>query len=376
MVADVVGKEHQGVLKQWDGTSLQIGNRAEDKFSSDDLIDLRYAGRKTAISPGDPMVVLANGDRLAVRVDAFDDTALTGYWSKFNAGTPIKVPLETVRGFVLAPLPNRTALERMLTRLLDGTEQRDRVFLKNGDVVNGELIALEKSLLKLSTAVGETTISRDGILAVAFNPALSNMPPIPRDAAILQLSDGSRFHATKFRLGALEKLAMQTQFGVAMDVPLSSIVSVNFLGTRVTYLSDLQPAEYRFTPFFSREWPLQRDRNVAGHALRLRGVEYAKGLGMHSQSEVTYKLDGKYRGYRVTIGIDDETEGKGSVLFKMLADGKPVDTVSIVKTGVDPAVTLTAFIPEGFETITLRVEFATDADVLDHADWCDALVIR
>ena len=160
-----------------------------------------------------------------------------------------------------------------------------------------------------------------------------------------------------------------------MELSLSSLSSLSFLGGRATYLSDLKAETYRFTPYLAREWPLRTDRSVLGGPLRLRGVDYAKGIGMHSRSEATYRLDGRYRRFQATIGIDDETNGKGSVIFEVLVDGKSAYK-SPVLNGTSPAVSLPIVNVAGARTLTLSVDFATLADIQDHADWCQALLVN
>jgi hypothetical protein len=90
---------------------------------------------------------------------------------------------------------------------------------------------------------------------------------------------------------------------------------------------------------------------------------------------VTYRLDGKYRRFRATLGIDDAAAGQGSVTFEVLVDGTSVFR-SDVLTGTSPAVALERIDLAGAKLLTLRVDYATDADIGDHADWCDALLVR
>jgi hypothetical protein len=123
------------------------------------------------------------------------------------------------------------------------------------------------------------------------------------------------------------------------------------------------------------EWPLRNDRNVRGGFLTVRGVEFPKGLGVHSRSNVTFRLDGKYRWFHARLGIDDETIGKGSVAFEVLVDGKRTFR-SDVLTGTSAPVLLERLDVSGTKLLTLRVDYATLGDIQDHADWCDALLIK
>jgi hypothetical protein len=187
--------------------------------------------------------------------------------------------------------------------------------------------------------------------------------------------DGSRLRVHDLKLGTLDRLECRTLSGVALELPLLAVDSVRFLEGCATYLSDIEPVQYRFEPFFDLQWPLRRDRSVQGGLLRLRGTTYPKGLGVHSRSEVSYRIDGQHRRFQATIGIDDDTQGKGSAVFEVLLDGKSVYKSDHL-TGASPPVVLDKIVVTGAKTITLRVDFGELADIQDHADWCDAMLVK
>ena len=108
------------------------------------------------------------------------------------------------------------------------------------------------------------------------------------------------------------------------------------LGGRLVYLSDLQPAEYRFTPFLTVSWPYRTDRNVTGGILRWGGRLASKGLGVHTAARLAYALDRPYKRFQVESGIDDSTTGRGSVEFRIFVDGKEEYVGDPVRGGSPP----------------------------------------
>jgi len=58
-----------------------------------------------------------------------------------------------------------------------------------------------------------------------------------------------------------------------------------------------------------------------GGKLTINGQTFEKGLGVHSDSKVVYKLDGEYSVFKASIGLDDEIGNGGSVNFQVWADG-------------------------------------------------------
>jgi hypothetical protein len=174
----------------------------------------------------------------------------------------------------------------------------------------------------------------------------------------------------------------QLKIGVDDSITLtggnvSDIVFLQSLHGPIVYLSDLEPVDYRHVPYLSLEWPYQRDRNVLGRPLVVDGERYLKGIGMHSASRITYRLDGKYERYDAAIAIDDSAKGGGSVTFGvyLLRDGKLSEAYKsgIVRGGDGPqAVSVDV---TGAQGLTLTVDFADRGDELDRADWLDARLV-
>jgi len=212
------------------------------------------------------------------------------------------------------------------------------------------------------------------VRALGFNPRLTSFPRVAGLRGIVILSDGSRITADQPRLESERKLALHALCGVNLEIPTEELVSWQTLGGKAVYLSDLEPQDYQFTPYLALRWPLRRDQNALGGVLSIRNRDFAKGLGMHSQSAVSYPLDSKFVRFQSIVGIDDATQGKGSVIFRVLADGKQIFASPVVR-GNQPPLAISLAVAD-VKTLTLVVDFADFGDVQDHADWCDAMLIK
>ncbi|MET7702952.1 NPCBM/NEW2 domain-containing protein [Streptomyces sp. NPDC005485] len=107
-----------------------------------------------------------------------------------------------------------------------------------------------------------------------------------------------------------------------------------------------------------------------GHTLTIGGTTYAKGLGTHAPSDITYHLGGACTSLRVDVGVDDESTAGGSVNFQVYRDAVKVAD-SGVRTNSDPPLRLTADLTGG-TTLRLVVTDGGDGITYDHADWADA----
>ena len=145
--------------------------------------------------------------------------------------------------------------------------------------------------------------------------------------------------------------------------------------TDPVYLSDLTPTER------VNGWgPYERDRSngetgaTDGRTLTLNGTTYAKGLGVHSFSSLTYSLGGSYSSFQADLGIDDEVGNNGSVIFRVLADGAEIFRSGTL-TGASRTQSINLDVT-GRQTLQLIVDNADGSFAFDHANWADAKLIE
>jgi hypothetical protein len=143
----------------------------------------------------------------------------------------------------------------------------------------------------------------------------------------------------------------------------------------VCWLSSQKPEKSVHTPVFDAQFPARYDATVDGGDMRIHGLPFERGLGVHSRSELVYALDGAPRRFVALCGIDDETNGRGGVLAKVLADGKEVWNSGEL-TAKDPAKLVNADLGNA-KSLTLLVDYGADNDDSgDHFDWGWASVMR
>ncbi|MEW2155697.1 NPCBM/NEW2 domain-containing protein [Streptomyces sp. NPDC007189] len=140
-----------------------------------------------------------------------------------------------------------------------------------------------------------------------------------------------------------------------------------------SYLSDL--------PWLSATsgWgPVERDTSNGesgagdGHPITIGGTVYAKGLGVHAPSDVSFYTGTSCTRLTADVGVDDEKGTKGSVTFEIWADGTKAASTDVL-TNAMPAQPLAADIT-GAQVVRLVVTDAGDGNDSDHADWANARV--
>lgn len=121
-------------------------------------------------------------------------------------------------------------------------------------------------------------------------------------------------------------------------------------------------------------WRVMQDHAVEGTPIRIAGVEYASGLGVHADSKLSFNLDGKFSIFHVVPGPDDTHHGLLEMVI--LVDGKEVYRSGQVRRGA-PGIGKPLEIPvSGAAKLSLIVESADGNNGGDHASWADAYLIR
>lgn len=326
-----------------------------------------------------PLVLLADGGLLVANVPAVAKGELVCHSGLFGRTA---LPLERVAGVLFAPPADRTARDLAIDRIASATGPFDRLLLANGDELKGSILSLAEGMIRLRAAPGRDPSTHQievrRAAAVIFNPMLRRRDPEAQQGlrAWVGFADGSRLLACGLVLDE-KSLAVTTVSGLTWKASPKELAALQPLGGQVTYLSDLKAAKYEHTPYLALAWPYRTDRSVSGALLRAGGRLYLKGLGVHSAARLTYALDAinaPYRRFQAELAIDDQTGGRGSVIFRVLVDDQARYTSPIVRGG-QPPLPVSVDVA-GAKKLELIVEFADRADELDHADWLNARLVR
>jgi hypothetical protein len=254
--------------------------------------------------------------------------------------------------------------------------RRDVALLRNGDRVEGTLLGIDSEALRLKTGTGkEVTLGRDRIAALARNTVLARTPR-PRTAyGRVILANGCRLSLTSaYTSNGL--LLGKSVFGAELKIPIAHLVALSVHQGPTVYLSDLKPLRYEHTPYLGLSWPYAVDASVAGRELSVGGSVYDKGIGMHSESRLTYDLGGAYHFFEALVGLDDQTGREGSAGIEVLVDGKAQNLGEPNELTMQRGPRLVRVSMAGARELTLVVKFGGRGDVQGHVDWADAKLLK
>ena len=114
----------------------------------------------------------------------------------------------------------------------------------------------------------------------------------------------------------------------------------------------------------------QVDKNCVGERMSIAGQAYDHGVGTHADSLMHIELDGKARKFTAMVGVDDRTEGRGTITFRVYGDGKKLFDSGLMKGG-DRAKKVDVPL-EGVRHLMLVVGSCGDSVGYDNANWAEA----
>jgi hypothetical protein len=190
---------------------------------------------------------------------------------------------------------------------------------------------------------------------------------------------GSRFAAGGVSLDG-NRLHVELAGGGTVALPLARLRRLDYSQGKIVYLSDIDwdPRQSQRTALFGPPMPIdlaldlfvpQRDRALDGGELLLDKKAYAKGLALHSRTQLVFRLPEGFRRFTALAGIDDRTQRRGNVRLTIDADDKRLLEATIA--GGDKPLPIDLNV-EGASRLTILVDFGADQDVSDHLDLCEA----
>jgi hypothetical protein len=136
-----------------------------------------------------------------------------------------------------------------------------------------------------------------------------------------------------------------TVSGAKAELGTALLAKLDYSKGKFTYLSDYNIAQMRVVEKGAMNdpkmlFPFKRDTNLEGTGpIMINSKSFAKGLSVHSYSDLTFELDGAYREFKAVIGVDDNIKQAfdAPTKIRIEADGKELSTIEVTrKDGAKP----------------------------------------
>lgn len=351
----------------------------KEELPLDEIVDVTLAAAKPPQGTG-IRVILAGGDSIYGTFREKGENSL-------KVAAPTLGDLEFKLDHVLALhfLQNAKAIPSDIA----GSEE-DSLTLVSGDVDRGiiDSITPEEVVIDSTQFKSKRTVKTKEVAAIAFARigAPLKIPATPYQ--IVVTVDGTTVSGAIATMDD-KRLEMTTLLGASISIPIANVAGFAVKNGRVIWISDMDPIKVDENPNYIRmekplpgdlAFPFQRNGNVLGGPMAIAGKHYRKGVGVHSRSRLTYRLDKQFKTFAAEIGIDDCASGnadfKGDVLFEIFADGAPQPLYSSdnVRGGESPK-ECRVDVSQVVE-LTLVVGFGNEGNIRDYADWGAARLLK
>lgn len=382
-VETVDGRTVTGTILDVSDVSVRVdaaeGEQTIERRDVASVIGERAAAAGAMTRAGQPVVVTAGGDVLAVRDIHLADGQFV---MTHNTMGTLTVDLAAIRAVYIpernqTPAEVRGICEQM--QLADGPADRLLVVGKDGKMLSAEGVLLGIGPAadgKTGTVVTFTWADEDREIALSKVRAIL-VAGARREGArrgYLTLTDGSTVSVLHVSMAD-----GRVRFGSAdlgdTEVAWEAVAAIGFAHDRVIHLGDLAPAEVIEHGLMDWTFPHRVDASAGGGPLTLGGRSYERGLGVHSFCQLSYDLGGEYAFFLATVGIDDAVGDQGDATLTISADGKPLaEPMRLTGAGEAERIRL---VVDGAERLTIRVDFGDDElDVADHVDLAEARLVR
>ena len=279
------------------------------------------------------------------------------------------LPLEAIETIRLQP---KQVDDQMTRSFSEGDGQDDRLYVMvdgNQEMIHGLIERVDRDTVVFQWDEQQRSIARDKVVAIS----VASVGDQDRDQnCFVQLQSGSAVWATITGLDD-GQLRLQLVGDAEVDVQWDDVSHIQIRSPRLTYISDLEPIQAEHHPIVTSTRPWRRDKNVSEGPLTLGEQTFVKGIGVAATSRLVFDLRGEFTQACAIIGIDADTQSRGDCVFVLRGDQRELYRQRVK--GGEAARRLLVDVTD-VKRLELIVEAGENLDLADHANWCDACLIR
>ncbi len=283
----------------------------------------------------------------------------------------ISLPSEEVVSLRFAKLDS--AIQKPWAELTQRERTRDSLVVRKSDVLDhldGVIGDIDEKSVRFLIDSEEIPLQRSKVFGLIFarrkssaNESVARVELVNSDVVRFQTLtwSGNEFSGTLVG-GSRVKFSSE----------VASLV--DFSAGKVAFLSQLEPREVSYTPYFDYTFEYIRDKNRDGGPLRLGKQSFSRGLNIHSRTQLRYRLAKQYRRFQTVVGIDELVAPRGDVHLVIKGDEQTLFDADI--SGLDEPQRLDLDVSDVLD-LEILVDFGRDhLDISDHLNLADAKLIK
>jgi len=375
------GRQVRGVLTDWEAQTLVLKEDEQSQsLALDRLLSIVPAKRAPTAPTSNPIwVTLVDGSVILANSYLADAGSIKASTSRTGIVPLPPASVDYVRFRATSP-----ALQTRWDEILGKAADQDILVVASGnslDYLGGVVRSVREQEVDFELDGDVLAVRRIKVFGIRYYRP--NRQEASKPVARVTDDSGSTWVLQHVTLAEPERvIQFETGTGLHVTLPLDAIAKIDFAGAGLVYLTDLTPNSYRWTPYFGEKGivpsleKLYRPRNdtaLDSTPIVLDGIQYDRGLALHSRTEITYRLPEPFQRFQALAGIDDRLRPRGNVLLRILGDNRVLYEGSI--TGTDSSVPIDISV-NGVQTLTIIADFGSDLDSGDHLILAEAKLLK
>lgn len=333
------GDQHVGTLEKLSTDEVVLKTpTGSNKLAATELLSIRVPSVATIPATVSMFEVLLT-DSTVLRVTKYHTTSTVATVSHPQMGE-LKLPLATIQAVRFAAPDSK--VDGTWKQLLSKASRKDQVAIRKNDVLDhldGVVGSIDETTVKFQLDGDDIPVKRERVFGLIY---AKREAATAKTTASIETATGDHLSARTVSWDG-ENWKVKLATGTEITAPSASIQYVDYTQGKIAYLSNLEPRDVKYTPFFDISWDYRRDKCMDGRPISFGNKSYAKGLSLHSLTVLKYRSGGDYRRFQTVMGIDEHfsgnvdvvIKGDGRVLFKgPVRAGQPPQNLDLDVTGV------------------------------------------
>jgi hypothetical protein len=386
-----------GELQTWDEKGAAIDTtEGEKRIASEDLLSLRWRTGDVEAAANAGLIELTDGSLVPIaEFTTSGSEAEVKLADSVTAGSK-ELPISKKHLAAVRLHPMNDSLAKQWDEIRDLKAAADVLVLmkrdgKSLDYVEGVLGNVSPYKVEFELDGDKMSVDREKVAGFIYFRREST--DVPEASLIIHGRSGLKASIASALLKN-SMLQLTTADGARLEWPVDDIVLADYSAGKLLYLSDLEPASTKFTPLVAIPpgtsviddyGQPRRNQSAYGGALTLSWPEdlqsspeaakntYAKGLALHSRTEMVYRLPAGYRRLTALAGIEPDARASGHVRLEIFGDDEPLAIADIDGTGAPQPIDVEI---EGVKRLKIIVDYGKNLDTGDWLNLCDLKVVK
>jgi hypothetical protein len=306
-VQDFQGNEYDGTLKSLTQEEVRFAEEDLKPLKTSDVLSVQFANPKRVRGITASKIFLLNGNMFLAQSMKSEGDAATVTSPCIGEQ---QISMKSIKSILYGRIDDYVAKtwDDLSTREIRG----DMLILRKGntlDFLTGVIGDITPETIQFLTSGQQIPVKKEKVFGIIFyrkDAISSKVSPVR-----LEFSTGETASVDAISVEG-QNMSITWPDGKVQKMNADVLKSIDYSRGKLVYVSDLKPVnvEYVARPVpggssvFNTMFHMRKDQHIYGESLRLGSKAFKKGLCLHPDTIVTYRLAQQYQRLNCQAGID------------------------------------------------------------------------